>query len=898
MAAHFDTEYQRLEASYSDSPTGEENLLVHVPDGNKSPWHHIENLDLFFQRISFYPSKNGFTCMLLGEVFELVQLLFVVGFTVFLANCVDYDILFANKFVNHTDSSKVTLPDAFLPVDVCSASIRDNVAVMFVLMISGVFWLHRLIKFIYNVCCYWEIRSFYTNALKMSMVSLPYFTWQEVQARIVEIQKEHQICIHKKELTELDIYHRILRFKNYMVAMVNKSLLPVRFRPPLLGESVFYTRGLKYNFELIFFWGPGSLFESEWSLKPQYKRGGNRLELADKLASRILWIGIANLLLCPVVLVWQILYAFFSYTEVIKREPGSLGARCWSLYGRCYLRHFNELDHELMSRLSKGYKASSRYMNCFLSPLLTVVAKNVAFFAGSLLAVLIALTIYDEDVLAVEHVLSSITLLGVCITVCRSFIPDKHLVYCPEQLLRLILAHIHYMPDHWQGNAHRYETRDQFSQLFQYKAVFILEELTSPLVTPFILIFSLRRKSLEIIDFFRNFTVEVVGVGDTCSFAQMDIRQHGHPAVRLSLSHTHTQLSLMHFAITNPQWQPPTETTHFISQLKERVQRETTGDRQTLTSLSGSEPRSLIANFLAGPPSLASLHLGRDGSLTDHGPVGVSDGASALRSLSVSSTRGSCSSTHRSAGHASSASRAMPGSSTDARTASSGSSVWEGQLTSLVLSEYASTEMSIHALYIHELHKQQSGGELSRHTWHRQDSDDSSDSVTEEGGSGGGNPNPRNPIPRSHTFPISTPISTPGPIPSSNSVTPLQSNSQRRSGGNTDSVGPGGRVVRSVRVPMGGWAEDGRGGRHPDTVPEEGSEDDMPPNTHKVFTQTHTDLVFVYGVPYHCFPLSSGDVTDLRDPTYLPTLILILPEKNFLLICELSTMASPLTPDG
>jgi len=44
-------------------------------------------------------------------------------------------------------------------------------------------------------------------------------------------------------------------------------------------------------------------------------------------------------------------------------------------------------------------------------------------------------------------------------------------VFCPEQLLRVILAHIHYMPDHWQGNAHRYETRDEFAQLFQYKAV-------------------------------------------------------------------------------------------------------------------------------------------------------------------------------------------------------------------------------------------------------------------------------------------------------------------------------------------------------------------------------------------------------------------------------------------
>lgn len=42
----------------------------------------------------------------------------------------------------------------------------------------------------------------------------------------------------------------------------------------------------------------------------------------------------------------------------------------------------------------------------------------------------------------------------------------------------------------------------------------------------------------------------------------------------------------------------------------------------------------------------------------------------------------------------------------DARTASSGSSVWEGQLQSLVLSEYASTEMSLHALYMHQVSRQ------------------------------------------------------------------------------------------------------------------------------------------------------------------------------------------------
>lgn len=53
----------------------------------------------------------------------------------------------------------------------------------------------------------------------------------------------------------------------------------------------------------------------------------------------------------------------------------------------------------------------------------------------------------------------------------RSFIPDEHMVWCPEQLLQCVLAHIHYMPDHWKGSANKSETRNELAQLFQYKAV-------------------------------------------------------------------------------------------------------------------------------------------------------------------------------------------------------------------------------------------------------------------------------------------------------------------------------------------------------------------------------------------------------------------------------------------
>ena len=65
--------------------------------------------------------------------------------------------------------------------------------------------------------------------------------------------------------------------------------------------------------------------------------------------------------------------------------------------------------------------------------------------------------------------------------------------------------------------------------------MYFLEELLSAFVTPLVLCFQLRRKSLQIIDFLRNFTVDVQGVGDVCSFAQLDVQKHGDMKVRFLL---------------------------------------------------------------------------------------------------------------------------------------------------------------------------------------------------------------------------------------------------------------------------------------------------------------------------------------------------------------------------
>lgn len=595
---NYETNYEEISGLYDDDDAADqaaENAApFHAPDPTATTtstrWNHVENLDEFFTRVYKFHQKRGFLCILLGDALDLLQFLFVMTLTSFLAECVDYAILFGEKEApshhhhhpsdyNHT---KITISDC---VKTCSIHEFHSLT-QFCLVIAGAFWVFRLIKVLYHLHLYLEIRSFYASALGISGSDVLNMTWHEVQKRLILVQKEQQICIHKSDLTQLDIYHRILRFKNYTVAMVNKNVLPVKFQVPLAGECVFLTTGYRYNLDMILFWGPWAPFANSYHLKDDFKNSHKRKELAEELSKKIFYIGIANFVLCPVILLWQILYSFYNYAEMIKREPGFFGARSWSHFGTVYLRHFNELDHELVTRLSRGYKAASRYMAIFLSHSTTVISKSFAFFCGSILSVLVILTVIDEDVLAVEHVLTLMTCLAAVVTITRSFIPDEHLIWCPEKLLTTVLSHIHYMPDSWKGNAHTWQTRDEFSQLFQYKFVRLIEELLSPIVTPFILCFGLRYKAQDIVDFYRNFTVDVVGVGDVCSFAQMDVRRHGSPewkdpgkinSVATQYEQAEdgkTELSLMHFHLTNPDWKPPEDCSIFITNVKDHAQKE------------------------------------------------------------------------------------------------------------------------------------------------------------------------------------------------------------------------------------------------------------------------------------------------------------------------------------
>jgi autophagy-related protein 9 len=135
--------------------------------------------------------------------------------------------------------------------------------------------------------------------------------------------------------------------------------------------------------------------------------------------------------------------------------------------------------------------------------------------------------------------------------------------------------------------------------------VYFIEQLLSPITTPFLLLFWLKPKSMEIVDFFRNFTIDVAGVGDVCSFSQMDTQKHGNPKWlsktkakgKHQAKNGKTELSLIHFSHTNPQWKMPKEAQVFMEKIKENAQMESNQLNVVNASISNNQTDSLTKSL-------------------------------------------------------------------------------------------------------------------------------------------------------------------------------------------------------------------------------------------------------------------------------------------------------------
>ena len=174
---------------------------------------------------------------------------------------------------------------------------------------------------------------------------------------------------------------------------------------------------------------------------------------------------------------------------------------------------------------------AAHYIDQFPKVKTEMVFRTVAFIAGAIVTVLAIVSLVDPELFLNFEITQDRTVLfyvGILTAIwvfAHGRLSEETTVFDPEFALRSVIEYTHYEPGHWRGRLHSYDVKKEFSELYKMKIVNFFEEVLSILITPLLLFFSLPKSSDLIIDFLREFTIHVDGLGYVCSFAEFDFKK-------------------------------------------------------------------------------------------------------------------------------------------------------------------------------------------------------------------------------------------------------------------------------------------------------------------------------------------------------------------------------------
>lgn len=542
-----------VNTNYKPARTRANRLVIPPKERALYLWANITNMDEFLNDVYYYYRGKGLLNIVLSRIVDLIILVFIIGFTIFLKWCIDYS-LFYEQYQNGVH---------YVLADLIMGDFPHRIPFLVKFLVFG-FTLYIILRsiqlyfdFTYKLR---EIKNFYRYLLNVSDEELLTISWKTVVERLMLLKdynsltsslnpvENHYIndLSSKVRLDAHDIANRIMRRDNYTIALINKDVLDLSVL--FMDQKQSLTKTLEWNLKLCI---DNFVFNQQGQINGSIVKDYNRNQLARELASRFKMAAMINVILCPFIVVYFVLLYFFKYFNEYKSNPSSIiGLRQYTPYAEWKLREFNELPHFFQSRLQLSMGPANTYIDQFPKGFLVINGmKLVNFISGSILAVLVVLGIFLDnesqsfwsfEITEGKTALFYISIFGTIWAITSStsssatnaatepnqqHFSTNRTIYDPEANLRYVSKFTHYLPRSWKKKLHTIQVKNEFCQLYSLKIVIIAYEILSLILTPYILWFRVSQNSGAIIDFFRDYSIHVDGLGYVCYFAMFNFEE-------------------------------------------------------------------------------------------------------------------------------------------------------------------------------------------------------------------------------------------------------------------------------------------------------------------------------------------------------------------------------------
>ncbi|KAJ8106275.1 hypothetical protein ONZ43_g7121 [Nemania bipapillata] len=412
------------------------------------------------------------------------------------------------------------------------------------------YFVWKAIQWILDMPRLMHIRDFYIYLLEIPEDDMQTVSWQDVVSKITSLRDQNvktatnitpsqrkflakQLGSHvasqsKERLDAHDIANRLMRRENYIIALFNKDVLNLTVPIPFLNNRQLFSRSLEWTVQ---FGVLDLIFDEGGQVRHRVLKSDHRGQLSREMQARFSFAAIMNLIFAPFVACGLLVDFIFTYYNEFKTNTSSIGARQFTPLARWKFREFNELPHLFEERLNMSYPFAKHYIDQFPKKKTESAARTVQFFVGALIAV-IAIVGFSDPEMFVDfeifpgmNAFAFVAILTTVWAVARGMISEENDVFDPEYAMKNVIEFTHYEPDQWKGRLHSFDVKTEFADLYKPRIVIFFEEILGVLITPLILFFALPKCSDQIVDFFREFTIHVDGLGYVCSFAVFDFQR-------------------------------------------------------------------------------------------------------------------------------------------------------------------------------------------------------------------------------------------------------------------------------------------------------------------------------------------------------------------------------------
>ncbi|RXG68475.1 Autophagy-related protein 9 [Armadillidium vulgare] len=232
-----------------DEELCEVTSIYNVSESSKNKWNHITNLDSFLKNIYNYHQDGGFWHRFTKDVVDLLTSLFTVIVTIISFELIVYFILQKKLPPGHDFTRKINVTEFVTN----SEEFFENFGVFSktCLIISFMILIFRVILIIKNWIRYWETKQFFSEALRIQDRNVQDVTWEEVKRLTMEAQTIFRMCVNKNFLSELDLYHRMLRFENYFISMVQRKVIDFNLKIPCFRRDLFCSTSIAVSLKTL-----------------------------------------------------------------------------------------------------------------------------------------------------------------------------------------------------------------------------------------------------------------------------------------------------------------------------------------------------------------------------------------------------------------------------------------------------------------------------------------------------------------------------------------------------------------------------------------------------------------------------------------------------------------------